>query len=369
VLEDLIKSNIDMQRLQGILPFDKDYSFYFDETNNIRKFILNPLAEDKVNIQKGLQVDFILGGICFYQQPNVDELFEYYVSQGIDTELKSKHLFRYNDFANDFKSERVTKLLDWLIDEKAVYLHYSIQNNLYYSLVDIVDSLLLNRNDMLCYIFELKDALYRLCKIHQSEVLEVLCKYQYPNVPKASVSLFCQEMSDIICSTNVANNDIFIKMLVKLMKDKKAMTDMSFIVDNDSFLLINGYCDLYLNRMMTFKNSILCFDEEKEVITKLNKIKCLDEIPRIKFVDSKKERYVQISDCIIACLSKTFQYLDSIDANMMNSLNLDKAVTNNLKKLLGLMKRSDEKNVVLIQNINAISLINDRMKKLMILCN
>lgn len=190
----------------GLEPFDKDYNFYFDETNNIRKFILKPSKVSKVNAKEGIQADFILGGVCFGNTPDCDELFNFYKSQDIIGELKSKHLFKHNNFQYDFKGDRVTALLKWFENNENVYLHYAIENNLYFALVDIVDSVLDDYPQMSEYPFVLKDALYRVCKLYQVDILELLCQYEYPNVSKDNMREFARKLSGFIDDADIRND-------------------------------------------------------------------------------------------------------------------------------------------------------------------
>ena len=366
-IDEMIQcSKLEME-MHGLRPFDKNFMFYFDETNNIRKFILKPSKETKVNDERGLQTDFILGGICFKSPPNYEELFNFYISQGIVNELKSEHLFRHGNYQYDFKGERVTVLLKWLEKNHDAYIHYAIENNLYFALVDIVDSLYKEYPFMQEYAVNLKDALYRVCKLYQDDILDLLCQYEFPNISKDNIKKFTRELSDFIGTTD-AENDVFVKIIKQMLRGIQEDTDMPFIIDNEPYCLQDGYSALYSQRMVTFRESSLYFDEEREVIKKLEKIDFINYFPRCSFVDSANERFIQISDCIIACLSKTFQFLDSIEDRDIFNMKIDDGLKNNLRLLQKIIDRSDKKNRLLILNVNAQSLINQRNEKLAILC-
>lgn len=153
-----------------------------------------------------------------------------------------------------------------------------------------------------------------------------------------------------------------------MLKAVDETTEMPFIVDNEPFHLQDGYSEIYFQRMITFSKSDLYFDEEKEVIEKLRTTGSLSELSRCSFVNSKTERFIQISDCIIACLSKTFQFLDSLDVSDITCMKVEEKLKNNLRKLQSLIYRSDKKNRLLILNLNAQSLTQDRIEKLAIIC-
>jgi len=357
-----------MHEANGLQAFDKNYVFYFDETNNIRKFSLNPINEPSVNTKKGLQTDFILGGVCFHIIPNYDELFSFYASHGIIEELKSKHLFRHNNYQYDFSGNRVTALLKWFEKNHNVYFHYAIENNLYFALVDIVDSLFDVYPKMIKFHFELKDALYRVCKLYQEDILNLLCHYEYPNVSKAYLQEFARNISDIIYDADISH-DFYAESLRQMLKSINKTSEMPFIVDNEPYVLQDSYSAIYHQRMMTFRESNLIFDEENEIIKQLKKTKSLLEIPRYSFVDSTTEKFIQISDCIIACLSKTFQFLDSFNMIDIAHLKFDKELKDNLRRLKSLIERSDNKNRLLILNLNAQSITQERYVKLSIICD
>jgi hypothetical protein len=352
---------------QGLEPFDKNFIFYFDETNNFRKFLLKPSNETKVNKEECLNADFILGGVCFKNVPDCEGLFEFYENQGIIGELKSKHLFKHNNFLYDFKGERVSALLKWFEENENVYIHYAIENNLYFALVDIVDSILDNYLHMFKYHLALKDALYRVCKLYQNRTLDLLCDYEYPNVSKDNLKKFARKLSDFIDEADI-RDDFYAESLRQMLKSVKEKTAMPFIVDNKPFQLQDSYSIIYYHRIVNFKESILYFDEEKEVIEELKKVNFLSEFPKCSFKNSISERFIQISDCIIACLSRTFQYLDSIENNDIDCMEVEDEFKNNLRRLQSLIHRSDQKNKLLIFNLNAYSLTQGRQEKLNLLC-
>ncbi|MCL2058943.1 MAG: hypothetical protein FWH01_07775 [Oscillospiraceae bacterium] len=369
-LDGMIQMTTRVNDVYGLKPFDKDYMFYFDETNNIRKFLLTPSKVPRVNEPRGLHADFILGGVCFKNAPCCDDLFDFYKSKHIVKELKSRHLFKHNQdsFQYDFSGERVTALFDWFEKNQDVYLHYAIVNNLYFALVDIVDSLPDTWLHMYKFHFELKDALYRVCKLYQEDILELLCRYEYPNISRENLRNFAQKISDIIDDADI-RDDFYAEALRQMLKTVNKITEMPFIVDNKSFVLQDGYSAIYTERMTTFRESILVFDKEPEVLKSFIKTSFLSELPNCSFVDSAMEKFIQISDCIIACLSKTYQFLDSFYIEEIASMKVEVALKNNLRRLKSLINRSDNKNRLLIMNLNARSLTQERYEKLAIICD
>lgn len=79
---------------------------------------------------------------------------------------------------NFIGSKRATDFLKWLYSS-GLYIHYSALNNLFYSLVDIVDSLWETHPQCIMYIWEIKSALYDFVIEHQDEVIDILIRHTY----------------------------------------------------------------------------------------------------------------------------------------------------------------------------------------------
>ena len=161
----MIEINVEDQKkavfdLNGIAPFDEKMTFYYDESGNCRKFSLTETGFNNTDALKG---DFVLAGIAYEGESfNIDvstlyTALEYKEGQ---KELKFKHLYHNsNDFLSFIESKRATGFLNWLANS-GLYIHYSTLNNLFHSLVDIVDSLLETYPQYIMYSWEIKNALY-----------------------------------------------------------------------------------------------------------------------------------------------------------------------------------------------------------------
>jgi len=353
----------DIVAISGIEPFESGYYFFFDETNNIRKFSLAPDKLPKVNTDKALLSDFILGGICFRHYPSCDDLYTKLNLPKSVPELKAKYLFTSKDFLMDIQSDRTTAFIDWLYRQDEVYLHYAVENNLYFALADIVDSLYEKQPHMMIFHAELKDALYRICKKHQDVVLDILCDYAYPNVSQDFIYDFTRELVGLIAEANV-EEDFYTETLRQMLKSIRSDSEMVFIQDNVPFVLMDNYALLYINRCVTFSNSTIIFDIETEVMAYIERTKAALDIGNYSFADSKTNKYIQISDCVVGMIGKLFEFLDQLDMSEISSLLLSKRQLDNLNKIKEIIDKSDEKSKLLILNINAQSLTNERYMKL-----
>lgn len=142
----MTKINVEDQKeavfdLNGIAPFDEKMTFYYDESGNCRKF---SLTETGFNNSDALKGDFVLAGVAYEEESfdiDVPALYAALDYKEGQKEIKFKHLYHNsNNFLSFIESNRATGFLNWLANS-GLYIHYSTLNNLFYSLVDIVDSL------------------------------------------------------------------------------------------------------------------------------------------------------------------------------------------------------------------------------------
>jgi hypothetical protein len=139
-------SNLDVDEYRNMISefsdlplFDEKCSFYYDETGNVRKF---RLTENGVNAEEGIANDFILGGVLFKGDTppcDVDKLFDGLKINA--SEIKFRTLAgRGADFWTAIGKKPIQQFLSWL-NSSGLYVHYATLNNMYFSVVDIVDSL------------------------------------------------------------------------------------------------------------------------------------------------------------------------------------------------------------------------------------
>ena len=374
----MVRINVEDQKdtvwkLNGIKPFNEEMTFYYDESGNCRKFYL---TDNGFNDPKAIKGDFVLAGIAHNGKSyeidlvSLHEALEYKEGQ---KELKFKHLYHNSaDFVSFMGSKRATEFLEWL-DKSGLYIHYSALNNLFYSLVDIVDSLWETHPMCIMYFWDIKNALYDFTIEHQDEVIDILIRHTYPDV-KDTVS-FCYELCDLISKYNddsIYNPGFFLELFRQMLKAAGKMGKLPFIQDNEPNMLIKEYYLFYLERCEIFSKSIHIFDEEKAVENKLSNIQLYEHgkmLNHYKFVESHENIFVQISDMIAGLLRRLFMFLDEKSIGEIKSLaeKLNENQISNFNILWRLMSRSDEKSPLLIKNANTPKNIQERMMKLQIL--
>ena len=115
--------------------FFNQYTIYLDESSNCVKFRFKDIDG---NTNVNWYNDFVLSGIAFEgkSEPfNIDELFNKFAIQKNIVDAKLKHIAKYNGednnrFINILQSDKVSVLLETLLQSNRVYIHWSTQNGL-----------------------------------------------------------------------------------------------------------------------------------------------------------------------------------------------------------------------------------------------
>lgn len=344
--------------------FDEKCSFYYDETGNIRKF---RLTENGVNAEEGIANDFILGGVLFEGDTppcDVDKIFDELKINA--SEIKFRTLAgRGVDFWTATSKKPIQKFLSWL-DSSGLYVHFATLNNMYFSVVDIVDSLFASQpqfNFGLEWAQALKTSLHRFVINHMDEILPMLHSYNYPSLDKDDIKDFCFGLSDLIQS--YGDEDFYLENVRQLLKANGRKGELVFIEDNMPGLLVGEYSGLRDGRCAFYKDSIHYFDEEAEAELALkNTIYTINgqKLSNFKFIDSKKERLIQISDVWVGLIGKLFAELDQSTPKMI--ISKMESLTQEQKECIliinSLIDRAERLHRGLIQSVNSIEMIQHR---------
>lgn len=369
-VEDQKKAILD---LDGIPPFEEEMTFYYDESGNCRKFSLTETGFNNIDALKG---DFVLAGVA--HEGRVFDIDVSSLHAALDykegqKELKFKHLFHNSkDFQSFMGSKRATGFLEWL-SKSGLYIHYSALNNLYYSLVDIVDSLWETHPQCIGYMWDIKGALYDFVIEHQDEVIDIFIRHTYPNVKDASA--FCDELCSLIWEYNddsEYNPGFFLELLRQILKTAGKLGKLIFVQDNEPFMLIQEYYLFYTERCAIFSKSNHIFDEELTVQKQMSNLELYEngiQFNNWQFVKSHENIYVQVSDLIAGLLRKLFMFLDenSLTDIVSISTKLNDVQVKNFTLLWMLISKSDEKSPLFIKNVNSQKNAQERMLKLQLL--
>ena len=324
-------------------------TFYYDETGNCRKFCLN---ENGINSVDALKHDYILGGICFDGvdcPADIEKLFNNLNFQQNLKELKFKQLVKKSkNFFDCLNEERLTCFLEWL-NTSGLYLHYSTVNNFYYSIVDIVDCLWETQPQFDFgpeWNFQLKSALYQFACKYQDEFIDLFIRYEYPNIISIEISSFCREIVGMI-EENGGDN-FMLECFRQMLKVNAKQEKMCFLQDNITGLLIDEYYMFRVSRCCMFKNSFHYFDEESIDEAKMKEINLIDgnmKLKNYRFINSTKDKLIQVSDAVVGILAKLFEYVDETqETEFIDRMkNATDRQLSNLKIINNLVDKAEEK--------------------------
>ena len=337
--------------------FDSAFTFYYDETNNIKKFYVR---ENDFN--STFTANFVLGGLVYLGQlPDVQPLIDSFKQQKTAKEVKFKHIAN-GDFLDCLKSEKLRLFLQFIKDSD-LYVHYSSLNILYWSLVDIVDSAIMSSDaaKQLGPIFanHLKNDLYKLSRLEIDSVIELFYKFEYPNIKSESVLPFIEELTSLFDDyIDTEEYHFGLESLRQILKEAKIKGALAFIMDEVDYVLLNDLSQFYLRPIYLFKNSTHIFDNEDSIAETFRDYKIFDEQEEIKnytFVDSQANLLVQLSDVFVGIIGKLTNYLNTSSRDKIGSdlASLSAIQNANIDLLIGVIDKSHEKNIGFIHNTDS----------------
>ncbi|WP_421286546.1 DUF3800 domain-containing protein [Aeromonas veronii] len=319
---------------------ENEYTLYYDESNNIRKLLLDG---DEYNIDNDPNQEsspiFVLAGIALNSESeNID--FEdlkrkLYLQKGC-AELKLAQMVKIRAkftpieaFKYALGSKKFNTLFQYLLSKK-IFIHYKMINTVYWSFLDIIEDLILCSKEHQDYAnqYMYKDCLYRLIKIDKENFLSLMSRFNYPKIHKKDALNFLIHLHDLV-ESNIESivrsdspNDLDFKMLTflksflfKCIHVYGKRVDFELVFNSQKNILIEDFYFFYMNRIKMFPNSLHIFDNEYEIEGELNRIKEYDahfNKMSFSFVESKEagNYLVQISDVISGFFRLYFDFLE-----------------------------------------------------------
>lgn len=284
--------------------------FYYDESNNIRKLWLN---ENDFNAP--IDRDFVLGGVMHFGQfpeDSIENLKEKLRLQKTAKELKFKHISQGKDFLECLAEPKVMVFLKWLA-QNDLYIHCASVNNLYYAIVDIIDTI-----DEPAYIpfnKEMKNELYCIAQANYFDFYKLLATNNYPNIAADKIASFYQGILDFI-DNGSGDVSFELELLRQGLKSAKKQTELTFLQGNTEKTIIDNYFMFYLRPIGVFANAQHIFDNEYCIAEEFAKHDLHygdNKAGNFCFVDSKDNLLVQVSDCVIGLFGKYYTYINSIN--------------------------------------------------------
>lgn len=329
--------------------------FYYDESNNCRKFWVRT---NQKNLEKEFNVnpyeDFVLAGVVAKQELDVsfEELARLLKLQKNVTEIKFKNQFSKGDFLGCMSKKRVGYLFQW-INEKGLFIHYTHVNNLYYAIVEIIDSIMSPEeiDEMGFNYFSIKNTFYEMLHGKEKELQNIMFRYEFPNIKKGKISGFISELLRLFpmrCEQTLEE-----KFITGMIKRAEQSDELVFLEENTDYAMHTYDIETEIQE-----------DEKDSVPTYLG-----EQINNMEYVDSKTNVLIQVSDVIAGIWGKLMIYINNKDNNAIRKdvENLNKTQIENINMLRYLREKSDMYNKVFLMSVTALSVI-DRINFLFDLC-
>lgn len=248
-------------------------------------------------------------------------------------------------------------------------MHYHAQSNLYYAIVDIVDSLLAMSMHEAATIFhrQLKNELY-LC-VYQEPIafLNEVARFGYPNIEQNNVRPFLEYLEEVVRIRQTAEScldeieGLMLEILRQMLKAASKEKVLMFLEGNKDGFLVEGFSSHYTTTCMMLPNATHFFDKETHISMEFAK-----PMGNYTFVDSKDDPLIQLSDVWVGFLSRLFFFLDDWlrDPVIPKAWFLKSQGMENLRTAKRLIERSNDLHRSLISNMHADVTVRGREKAL-----
>lgn len=297
-------------RAHGLIGTDRPYTLYYDETNNIRRL---HVTETGFNVQE--PGCFVLGGVGHTGPPralDVDSLKSAVRLQASAPELKLEHLAK-GGLLQVLGSRKLATYLDWVADQ-GLFVHYLAVDPLYWSSVDIIDSVLANEQvgHLAAFHLELKNDLYTVLRSDHAAVAELYFRYGYPGLAPERRADFLDELRDWVDARGDLLDHFPHQLLKDVLKAGRRAASLPFIEGHAAGSLIDDFATFFIERFTVFKHVQHILDVETVIRRKLTETTLMDgdtPLANHRFVDSKLEPGVQVSDPMVGLLGKFLTYI------------------------------------------------------------
>lgn len=357
ITTNIFRDNV-LEELWGV-NVNEHLHFYYDESNNCRKFWINP---DINGFNHDETADFVLAGVASEKEVQIpfSELKTRFNLQNNVVELKSKSMFKGKDFLGCMATKQVNALFETIHDYD-LFIHYKHVNNFFYTIVEIMDSIT-NPKEIYDFGFDyfaLKSTFYDMLYANVNEVKRVMAKYHYPNIATNDIEGFCCDLLGTLeCRYQQKPEE---KFLSGALRRASQGSELLFIQNNVDYLMQEDYSIFYAEIILKYTESMHHFDEELSIQPKvLDILKKYDpKANNYEFINSKNNTMVQLSDLVAGIIGKLFAFINSTSSNEMRRIveNLTDVQLSNCNRFDSLRFKSDERNKGLLHSITAIGVL------------
>ena len=354
-IDEMRDAHIEMY---GLSKANSVYTFYHDETNNIKKLRLDA---DGLNVAE--PAIFVLGGIAHLGAPrplDIQPLRDAMRIQKSTAEIKLKHVAKGN-FLDLLKSNKLSIFLKWISDSNLV-IQYHALDPLYWSLVDIIDSILykLGERRLVEVHAFLKADLVTLLRANLSATAHILHRYNYPDLATQNRKLFLDELLVLLERSDDVLPEFNMMMLKGMLQAGRNLTGLDFIEGNTPHVLIENFGIFYLTRIAVFKYSAHILDMEDSIRDEIEKMKPSSDgvaVTHYRFADSKSEPGIQVSDIVVGLVGKMHSYFVQTPSYEVAETRASLSGTSlkNAELLRDLVDASHDANIAFLNHVSSIN--------------
>jgi hypothetical protein len=342
--------------LHGLIKANESYTFYHDETNNIRKL---HVAAQGLNVAE-LKV-FVLGGVVHEGPPRPIDIQSLRAAMRIQKtvpEIKLEHVAK-GDFLKVVRSTKLTTFLRWITDNRLM-VHYHELDPLYWSIVDIIDSILSKLRDP--YLVQhhalLKSDLTAILRSDLPATISLFYRYDYPGLAPENRKLFLNELIDLLEHYSAVIAVPNAAILKNVLKAGRGLDSLDFIEGYSPNMLIDDFSAFYQSRIAIFKHATHVLDMEETIRDRFLETPLTsggEPVTHYRFADSKAEPGIQLSDVIVGLLGKMHTYFTETlsDEVAADRAELTGASLQNAELLRDLIAASDRANIAFLNHVSS----------------
>lgn len=342
----------------GLSKADEPYTFYHDETNNIKKLRL-----DAQGLNVAEPAIFVLGGIVHSGAPrllDIQPLRDAMRIQASADEIKLKHVAK-GEFLELLKSERLTTFLKWISDS-GLAVHYHALDPLYWSLVDIMDSILyeLGEPRLTAMHTVLKADLATLLRSDLAATTDIFFRYNYPDLAPENRKPFLDELLALLERSDDALPEFNAMMLKGMLQAGRNLPSLDFIEGLTPHLLIESFGAFYLTRIAIFRYSSHILDMEDSIRDEMATMQPSSNgvpVTHYRFADSKSEAGIQVSDIVVGLIGKMHSYFaqNTREDISRSRASLTGTSLKNAELLRDLIDASHKANIAFLNHVSSVS--------------
>lgn len=340
----------------GLSKADAVYTFYHDETNNIKKLRLDALG---LNVAE--PATFVLGGVVHSGAPrplDIRLLRDAMRIQQSAEEIKLKHVAK-GDFLDLLKSDKLTTFLQWVSDS-GLMVHYLALDPLYWSLIDIMDSILyrLGEPRFSQHHMALKADLATLLRANLPAMTDAFFRYNYPDLAPEDRKPFLDELLGMLERSDDVLPEFNAMTLKGMLQAGRNLPSLDFIEGFTPHLLIESFGVFYLTRIAVFKYSSHILDMEDSIRDEMEAMIPSSDgeaVKHYRFADSKHEPGIQVSDIVVGIIGKMYSYfaqtprVDIAEARLL----LSGTSLKNVELLRDLIDASHAENIAFLNHVSS----------------